>query len=214
MPTEPGTAGIFENPVTSNFANADNMTVTVTLSPDADFKTGDSILAYVNGELRGKAKPVYNPEIKMSSYFFNLSGDRAQPVVFVLQRNGETIAQSTTVISYQSNASIGTLSKPLELQFSKTAGIVTIYPNPFTNNTNISVSLKGSTQGGNHSVQVSVFDAAGRQVHQMPAKTFSGTGFNAVWDGHNLSGKTVDKGVYFIKVVIDAQPQVYKVVKQ
>ena len=39
------------------------MTIAAIVAPGFDFRNGDSIVAYVNGEVRGKAKPILNPEI-------------------------------------------------------------------------------------------------------------------------------------------------------
>ena len=77
-----------ESPVAGNYANADNMTIAAVIAPGFDFKSGDMVLAYVNGELRGKAKPLHNAELNADTYFLNIAGDAEQPVVFMVERAG------------------------------------------------------------------------------------------------------------------------------
>ncbi len=202
-----------ERPVPANYSNSDNMTITAVVGHGFEFKNGDSILAFVNGVLMGKTKPVYNPEINKHTYFFTISGDTEQPVVFVVERNGEWIAQSTTIVNYQSNTTVGTLLKPVELRFVQQGEMITVYPNPFNSSATISVNLR-SLSIGDHRVQVTIMDLSGRLVKQMPLKTVSGTGFTSTWNGTNASGTPVSKGVYFITTVVDGVPYTRKVVKQ
>jgi hypothetical protein len=209
-----GVVNKFESPVVSNFRNADNMTLAAIVATDFDFRSGDSVLAFVNGELRAKTKPVYNPEIKANTFFFTIGGDAEQPVVFMIERSGELIAQATNTFSYRSNSHLGTLSKPLELHFLRSASGVTVYPNPFNSNSTISVDLRGYPPTAEHRVQVSVLDMTGKTVMQLPAKTVSGTGFTTTWNGRNTAGSVVANGIYFVNVVIDGVPHVSKLVKQ
>jgi hypothetical protein len=203
-----------ESPVPGNFSNADNMTIAATLAPDFAFRTGDMVHAYVNGELRGKAKAIYNPEINGNTFFFTVGGDAEQPVVFMVERNGELVAQSGTIFNYRSNGSIGTLAKPVELQFVKHAGNIAIYPNPFNQNTTITVDLSGLPQNREHQVQVSIIDLSGKVVVQMPTKTVSGTGFTTTWNGRTGAGSAVANGMYLVTVTIDGVPHIRKILKQ
>lgn len=205
---------VMERPVPGNFSNADNMTVAAIIATDFEFRSGDSVVAYVNGELRGKAKPIFNNKINRNTYFFNIGGDVEQSVVFMIDRGGEMIAQSSTMLSYRSNTSIGTLAKPLELHFIKQPGSITVFPNPFNKGTNISVDLRGVTFSQNHQLQLSVVDVAGRVVMKQPVKTISGTAFTTNWNGRNADGTICSKGIYFINLTIDGIPNIRKVVKQ
>jgi hypothetical protein len=209
-----GAVNKYESPVASNFKNADNMTITAVVAVDFDFRSGDSIVAFVSGELRARTKPVYNPEIKRNTFFLTIGGDAEQPVVFMVERRGELIAQATTVLNYKSNSSLGTLSKPVELNFVNKGSNITIYPNPFHHTTTISVDLRDYASAGDHQVQVSVLDVAGRIVLQIPAKKVAGTGMSIAWNGRDAAGNNVSNGVYFINVTIDGVPASYKVVKQ
>ncbi|HSU52079.1 MAG TPA: LamG-like jellyroll fold domain-containing protein, partial [Segetibacter sp.] len=203
-----------ENPVPANFIHSDNMTIVAIVAPDFDYRSGDSIIAFVNGEMRGKSKPVYNPEITKNTYFFNIGGDAEQPVVFMVERNGQIVAQSNTIFSYRTNSNIGTLRKPVELHFEKQSQNITIYPNPFNNSTNISMDLRGLIGTNDHKIQVSIIDVAGKLVMQRPLQTVSGTGFTTTWNGRSNTGSVCSKGTYFINIMVDGVPHVYKVIKQ
>ena len=203
-----------QRPVPGNFSNANNMTVIAILAPDFDYKDGDNIIAYVNGEVRGKAKPIFNPEIKKYTYFFNIGGDAEHSMLFKVERGGSIIAQSSTIISYSNNTIIGTLAKPLELQFVKQAGEITVYPNPFNGKTNISVDLRGTGFSDQHEIQMSVIDVTGRLLMSRPTQKASGTGYKTTWDGRNADGIQCPKGVYFIRIVVNDIPHLYKVIKQ
>jgi hypothetical protein len=203
-----------QRPVAGNFNNSNNMTIIALVAPGSEFRNGDSIVAYVNGEVRGKAKPILNAEIKKLTWFFNIGGEAEQSLLFMLEINGSIIAQSSTLLNYRSNAIIGTLAKPLELHFVKTAGTITVFPNPFNNTANISVDLRGSTVAGSHEIQWSIVDVAGRVVMSSPIQKVSGTGYRTTWNGRNADGTPSIKGVYFIRMTIDGIPQIYKVVRQ
>ena len=190
------------------------MTVIAVLASDFDYKDDDNIIAYVNGEVRGKAKPIFNPEIKKYTYFFNIGGDAEQPMLFKVERGGSIIAQSSTIISYSNNTIIGTLAKPVELHFVKQAGEITVYPNPFSNIANISVDLRGLDVLNSHEIQFSVVDVKGRLVVSRPVQNVAGTAYTTNWNGRNADGIQCASGVYFIRLLVDGIPHNYRVIKQ
>src|SRR5205085_7754640 len=173
-----------------------------------------SSIAYVNGEVRGKASPILDPEINRYTYFFNIGGEAEQSIVFMIDRDGTTIARSSNIISYITNSVVGTLAKPLELQFVKQAGTITVYPNPFNSTANISVDLRGLTVTGSHEIQLSVIDVSGRLVLSRPVQKVSGTGYKTTWNGRNAAGTLCSNGVYFIRMMVNGIPHIYKVIKQ
>ena len=73
-------------------------------------------------------------------------------MLFKVERGGSIIAQSSTIISYSNNTIIGTLAKPLELQFVKQAGEITVYPNPVTSK-GFTVNF-GQVTPGNYELQL------------------------------------------------------------
>ena len=203
-----------QRPVPGNFSSSNNMTIIAIVTPDFDFRNGDSIIAYVNGEVCGKAKPILNPEINKYVYFFNIGGEAEQSLVFMIERGGGIIAQSSTIISYYTNAIVGTLAKPLELHFVKQAGLITVYPNPFNGTTNISLDLRGLAVTDSHEIQLSVVDVTGRLVLSRPIQKVSGTAYQTTWNGRNADGILCAKGLYFIHLMVDGIPHIDKVIKQ
>jgi len=203
-----------QRPVQGNFSYSDNMTVIAVLAPGFDLRSGDSIMAYVNGEIRGKAKPILNSLINKNTWFFNIGGGAEQAIVFIVERGGSVVAQSSTVVNYGSNKVVGTLSKPLELQFVKLADLVTVNPNPFNQQTTINVDLSRLTGSNEQVIQLSVFDVTGRTVWGMPLQKISGLKYTATWNGKNHAGAVCSSGVYIVQVAINGVPYSYKLIKQ
>jgi len=75
------------------------------------------------------------------------------------------------------------------------AGSLEIYPNPFNPRTNIEwASPKTAT------LQVAVFDLAGRRVALLADKVFSAGSHTLQWNGTGDSGAGLSSGVYLVKV--------------
>ncbi|MEO6917211.1 MAG: T9SS type A sorting domain-containing protein, partial [Chitinophagaceae bacterium] len=203
-----------ERPVSANYRNAENMTIAAVVAGEFTLQAGDTIVAFVGGELRGKAIPIKNPEIANLTYFLNIGGEAEQPVLFMVQRGRDFVAQAVSVINYRSNTNMGKLSKPFELRFSKQSLTTTIYPNPFTTSTNLTVDLGGSQATGNHEVQVSIVDTRGRLMLQKAKEIVSGTTYKMSWNGKKSDGSDCANGIYFIHVVVDNIPRVYSVMRQ
>jgi hypothetical protein len=199
-------------PVPANFSYADNMTIIAAVAPGFDLRSGDNIIAYANGAIVGKARPIQNPVINRNTYFFNIGGDAEQAIVFMVERDGSMVAQSGTVVQYHANSIAGTLAKPLELQFVKNTDFITVNPNPFNQSTIITVDLSGFT--GTREMQLSVFDVAGSQVWTMPVQKLSAMKYTTIWNGTNSSGGICTNGVYFIRVTVNGVSHMCKVIKQ
>jgi hypothetical protein len=199
-------------PVPANFSYADNMTIIAAVAPGFDLRSGDNIIAYANGAIVGKARPIQNPVINRNTYFFNIGGDAEQAIVFMVERDGSMVAQSGTVVQYHANGIAGTLAKPLELQFVKNTDFITVNPNPFNQSTIITVDLSGFT--GTREMQLSVFDVAGSQVWTMPVQKLSAMKYTTIWNGTNSSGGICTNGVYFIRVTVNGVSHMCKVIKQ
>lgn len=193
-----------QNPA-SYFNNtyADNMSV-VAIAKGIQPK--DKILAYVNGELRGVSVAVnYQTE---TLQFITVNGDvNSRNIRFALERDGQTIANSSTHISYESNTMAGSLVKPLPIDFSIPANAIQVSPNPFTDRLNIEIETKDGDI-----VEIAVYDVLGRRVYQTPKVTVAGNHYSTVWNG--VGTKSVcEAGVYLVHVIINGQTTVCKVEK-
>lgn len=113
-----------ETPVAGNFSYAENMTVTAIVGNEFPLQKGDNVLAYINGVLRGKAQSIPNAVINKETFFLNIGGTQQQPVYFMIERNGEIIAESTT-ISFRANGIVAKLSAPLIIHVKKTIRFAT-----------------------------------------------------------------------------------------
>ena len=74
---------------------------------------GDSLIAYVGGEVRGASRLVNGKKV-----FLTIHGDVEATVALVLQRDGEIIATASDMIGYKSNEVVGTGDAPTAIAFS------------------------------------------------------------------------------------------------
>ena len=84
------------------------------------------------------------------------------------------------------------------------------YPNPFSEQTLISVEVKTNA---NAVVPVKVYDALGRLVRVLTLRVTGQGVYTVVWDGESSAGDSSPAGVYFYSIVIDDTILVGKVVK-
>jgi hypothetical protein len=71
---------------------------------------------------------------------------------------------------------------------------ITVFPNPFTQNLNITHQITGQTRP-----DLKLYDVAGRLVKQfdLPSNASSN---HIIWDGVDDHGRTVPQGVYFLRI--------------
>ena len=81
------------------------------------------------------------------------------------------------------------------------------YPNPFNPSTTIQYEL--STTGA---VQLSVFDALGRQVRRLISQEQSPGRYSVVWNGKNESGTLLSSAMYFVRLQTAGFVQTRKII--
>ena len=74
------------------------------------------------------------------------------------------------------------------------------YPNPFANNTNISFSTEEEGY-----VKLEVFNVIGQKIITLFDKYISPNKFTVNWDGRNLNGKKIAKGMYVYRLTFNNQ---------
>jgi|YNPMSStandDraft_1061717.scaffolds.fasta_scaffold88401_2 flagellar hook assembly protein FlgD len=93
------------------------------------------------------------------------------------------------------------------------------YPNPFDNNkevTHIKFVLSSDVTNRNGDISVIIYDFNGKKVW---SKIEKGVKINPnetkefIWGGENDLGNKVPKGLYFAKIIIEANNTCYKVIK-
>ncbi|HTN36602.1 MAG TPA: T9SS type A sorting domain-containing protein, partial [Arachidicoccus sp.] len=199
--------------VPGNFKYSENMTLVAEVDNAQQVLPGDAVLAYIDGELRGRAVIMKNPLTNKDAFLFNISGNGTAPVSFAIERKGRQVAATAPVFRYASNARLGTLSSPYLIEFNATDAAASLYPNPFNDKVNIKLSMPASPTG-THEVQLSVYDISGKLIVKRPSARINGTVYQTVWDGTNAAGKKCVSGVYIIKILIDRSLQSFKVMKQ
>lgn len=94
-----------------SYRYADNMNIIGEVE-GISVENGDSIVAYVNGEIRGASRLERNQKV-----FLTVQGDEDAKMAIVLVRDGEIIATASNMIGYQSNNVLGTSDAPTAITF-------------------------------------------------------------------------------------------------
>jgi hypothetical protein len=97
-----------------------NMSVVAT-TKGIDLQEGDRLLAFCKGELRGETVMMSAEKTlaKQSVFFLTIAGEAKAPLSFAIERDGQLIATTAEVMSYESNAVIGTPAEPTAIHFVK-----------------------------------------------------------------------------------------------
>jgi hypothetical protein len=202
-----------QTPVNNNFAYAENMTVTAIVGNEFPLQKGDRVLAYVNGSLRSEAQSIPNAVINKETFFLNISGTQQQPVYFMIERNGEIIAESATIIGFRPNGIVGKVSDPLVIHVKKITQGTFIYPNPFHDQVTISITLNDGPVSLVHEVEMSVYNVAGQLMVKGSKEPIINGMYKTTWNGRNLNGTECPRGIYFINIKVDGVLKIYKVIK-
>jgi len=93
-------------------------------------------------------------------------------------------------------------------QMTTKASLSLIQPNPFTTETSLgyTVPTSGAT------VEIGIFDVAGRRIITVANGRLAGGSYVAKWDGRDAAGRRVSPGIYFCRAVIGEMNQVKKLV--
>ena len=144
-------------PAAAQFAN--NMTMVATLDiENANYE----VAAFVNGEVRGSARPIYVEALDAYMFFLTIHGDDVEEMTFKCYdlTTGEEFALSN-VMNYSSNAVVGSIKNPYLLSrgtvgLNEVSSNFNIYPNPTT--TDMAIILTTTCD------KVEVFNALGVKV--------------------------------------------------
>ncbi|MBQ3595071.1 MAG: T9SS type A sorting domain-containing protein [Bacteroidales bacterium] len=156
---------------TSNNRNRNHWTVDATQYPSnmtmiatVDVEGGDyEVAAFVNGEVRGSARPIYVEELDAHILILTISGNDVEEMTFMYYdiATGEEVELSNR-INYSNDAIVGSIAEPYILTRG-TTGIgeasmseISIYPNPTTTGT--AINLQATCD------RVEVYNALGVKV--------------------------------------------------
>lgn len=204
----------FQTPVAANGSFAQNMTVAAKTAAGFVLRPSDYVIAYIAGEVRSRARLIPTQVAGAQTLFFNIPGDHESSVSFQVERDGKVIAESRTQLTYGNNRQIGSLAKPVVIEFKKVAdNLLNVFPNPFTDELTISTRISGGPDDI-HRVQLLVYNTTGQVIIIQP-ELKTKTGFCQLsWNGRDASGMTVLPGIYLLVLDIDGVKHYQKVIKQ
>lgn len=183
---------------------AANMSVVATVADNMPLYSGDRLLAYTNGELRGEALVTERPSDGESLFFLNVGGDRNEGISFALERDGEIIAETSPMLDYAANSVRGDIEQPMIIDFVNDLEI-SVYPNPFEYELNFMLNAQAGDR-----VEIMLYTMAGQLFHRYQT--------TAAHDGYILhryeAVMDMSKGVYMAVIVINGEKHVYKVTKR
>ncbi len=194
-------ASMTEEPVYPDNRYEANMSVVATIAENLPVHTGDKLLAYSKGELRGAATLTENPENGTPLYFITVGGTGNETVSFALERNGEIIAQTSPVFDYRAHNVQGSIEQPVILDFMNDLQI-SVYPNPFERELNFVMNTAPGDK-----VEIYLYTLAGQMMYRHAETCVAGGYLHHRW----VCNEELARTVYMAVVVVNGQKNVYKV---
>ena len=102
---------------------ADNMVMTAT-AEGVELQQGDILIAFADGGIVGETELSTLDAKEM--FFLTIAGEKATPVSFAIEREGDIIASTNDVLTYQKNGVSGTPDLPTKISFVR-SGILPQY---------------------------------------------------------------------------------------
>jgi hypothetical protein len=188
-----------------------NMTVVAALEIEGDQCRSDNnvIGAFVDGECRGLARPIYLSAINRYVAFLmihsnEVTGETVEFQAFV--PGARAVYNVAELITYEADRSVGTIRDPLLLSTKGIAFEITEnvpatfslsqnYPNPFNPVTTIAYSLPERSQ-----VMLEIFNVLGQRVKTLVSAVQPAGRHSIVWDAKDEQGKDVASGIYFYRL--------------
>jgi len=174
------------------------------LTAHCDFKSSDfELIALVNNEIRGVAKPTHFPLNDSFTINIMIYGETNEIVNFKLfdhKANQEISLYNK--ITFEADAMIGNDLTPVLMRTEKETPesyvLLQNYPNPFNPTTEIGFEIPEDSQ-----ISLSVYSLNGQKIIDL-AEGFKPSGYYSVqWDGQNSCGEKVSSGVYIYKLSSD-----------
>jgi hypothetical protein len=90
-----------------------------------DVEEGDRLVAYSGGEVVGTADLVTlddggtmtRSSLPATGFFLSIAGDSQKPIWFAIEREGETVASTKEIMTFQKNAVLGSPKAPTAIRF-------------------------------------------------------------------------------------------------
>lgn len=110
-PIEPSATSVRTTAAAKSYRYAENMNIIGEVE-GIYVEDGDSLVAFVNGEIRGASRLERNQKV-----FLTVHGEEDARMTIVLVREGTIIATASNIIGYQSNNVLGTSDTPTAITF-------------------------------------------------------------------------------------------------
>ena len=186
-----------------------NMTLMAVVELDDVELASDNyeLAAFADGECRGSAKLTYVEPLNRYFAFLTIAGEEAADLTFGLYNHttGEENFESSDVIVYTTDASVGSFNTPMVVRFRGTTGLndlessLHVYPNPVARGQQFSITLPVGSE-----VRVETVNALGAIVSSVTSTKAPASFFAPNTSGVYTLRITVDgKGTYCRKLVVE-----------
>ncbi len=180
-------------------------------SIDFEYAGGDDAHYSVDELMSTTAIPLYNCEEDISRMFYLQTENYkaiSSSVALGAFKDSDSLSMKTFLMSEIVNFFLGIITvTDIEEVFAGLQGMeVKAYPNPFTEQVNISFKLNGSAD-----VSVRIFDESGRMINNLFEGSLANGNHSFSWDGNTNYGHSVNNGVYFYRVDVNGESRSGKV---
>jgi len=197
------------NVTPNDFEHSMNVTGSLYIHDEVSVDPLDMIAAFVDGDCRGVAQPVYYPALDKFLIFMTIYSNEAEnEVIEFIAFNSDESSELyiPEQVDFQINAVYGNIEEPFEFNARYLAigdpGYIPIvfslaqnYPNPFNPVTTIGYGLPADA-----SVELVMFNILGQEVARLVDEK-KNAGFHFVsWNGTNDLGKPLAGGIYLYQI--------------
>lgn len=176
----------------------------ILLGFEPGIQAGDTIMAFVDGELRGSTK-VMEANGRMAALLQVFSDTAGEQVEFRLK-------SSATVNSIQLKPGIQTAPGTILGDYAQgqyfmlhegqgdppalITSLAAAYPNPFSKTTSIALTVGKDEQN----ITVEIYNLRGQKVKTLVHSELNVSNMNLIWDGMDDGGRQISSGIYFCRL--------------
>lgn len=176
-----------------------NMNVIATIE-GIELQDNDELVASVRGERRSYTDRIaYNDQ---SLWFVTIEGEEVAPIIFTVERDGKPIASTRSVFDYHNDDIRGTLQTPTVINFTSLSDDVNVSPRLFKSQFTVSLDKPVI-----NNLKVEVYSVTGQLVLHDKALNVQGA------YSHTFDGSALTNGVYLVRVIVDGEPTIIRIVK-
>ena len=106
------------NQTTNGARYAGNMVMTAT-AEGIELQAGDKLIVYSDAEIRGESAATMSDTDSNAIFYLTIDGSQKAPLRFAIERDGDIIATTGDVMTYQNDAVSGTPEEPTKIDFTR-----------------------------------------------------------------------------------------------